>query len=62
MENPTKLLDIVRSMASTLKIMGIGVFVKIRIFDDVERTVALACEIEKAGADVLTVSYLNHKL
>ena len=55
MEKPEVLLGIVRAMVAALKPLGKGVFVKIRVFDDVERTVSLAKDIEAAGADVLTV-------
>ena len=55
MENPELLLRIVRSMVARLRPLGTAVFVKIRVFDDASRTIALAQEIEAAGADVLTV-------
>ena len=52
MSQPELLTSIVRAMVAAV---SVPVFVKIRVFDDVSETVALARQIEAAGASVLTV-------
>jgi len=53
MEDPDKLEGLVKALATAEGVPP--VFVKIRVFDDVAKTVALALRIEAAGAKCLTV-------
>lgn len=52
MEDEPLLETLVKSMVAA---SNVPIYVKIRVFDDVERTVQLALMIERAGATVLTV-------
>jgi len=54
MDHPAKLIELVEGMASAVP-SRCAVFVKMRIFEDAERTIALAKCMEAAGATVLTV-------